>query len=438
MKTKNKTLVLLEITVVLYSMLLVATLSGIAAEQTTQEVGATITTASEDDYTLDIYGNANEDDTIDMRDVTYTKLVIFGKKPETKLADAYFDDEVDVLDVVQIKLIILGRESELTLRDSADRTVTVKKPVERIIAISSEGVETMRSLKATDKIVGVSKQTLEEEIFFSEFSDYPCAGPGGWGESIDAEAILALEPDVVFLFASYQAEGKETLEDVGVTVFGFDYCRPGNYAEEVKKTGYIVGKREESAEFFEFYDGVMNTIKDSVDDIPEDKRPSVYFELYRPYYTCGKEVAYHQDIEMAGGNNIFGDLAGFIDVDREEVIRLDPEFILKHAWYECGYGVDDPTELRSVRDEIRGRSELAGVTAVKDKKVYVICGELIASAEDFIGIAYMAKWFHPELFEDLDPHAIHQEYITEFQGLDLDLDEHGVFVYHPVEHPDGY
>ncbi len=45
----------------------------------------------------------------------------------------------------------------------------------------------------------------------------------------------------------------------------------------------------------------------------------------------------------------------------------------------------------------------------------------------------MAKWFHPELFEDLDPQAIHQEYVTEFQGLDYDLSEHGVFVYPPLE-----
>jgi len=44
----------------------------------------------------------------------------------------------------------------------------------------------------------------------------------------------------------------------------------------------------------------------------------------------------------------------------------------------------------------------------------------------------MAKWFHPDLFEDLDPKAIHQEYLTRFQGLDYDLDEHGVFVYPDV------
>jgi iron complex transport system substrate-binding protein len=28
---------------------------------------------------------------------------------------------------------------------------------------------------------------------------------------------------------------------------------------------------------------------------------------------------------------------------------------------------------------------------------------------------------------------IHQEYLTRFQGLDIDLDEKGVFVYPPLE-----
>ena len=44
----------------------------------------------------------------------------------------------------------------------------------------------------------------------------------------------------------------------------------------------------------------------------------------------------------------------------------------------------------------------------------------------------MAKWFHPDLFKDLDPEAIHQEYLTRFQNLDYDLDKNGVFVYPPL------
>jgi hypothetical protein len=48
---------------------------------------------------LVIYGDANEDTTVDMRDVTYIKLVIFKKKPETKLADANYDGKISMLDV---------------------------------------------------------------------------------------------------------------------------------------------------------------------------------------------------------------------------------------------------------------------------------------------------------------------------------------------------
>ena len=101
---KTKILGLVGIVVVLCSVLLVA-LPTIAADQTTQKASAT---ALGDDFVLEIYGNANEDDTIDMRDTTYLKLVIFGKKPKTELADANNDGKISMLDVGQAKVIILG------------------------------------------------------------------------------------------------------------------------------------------------------------------------------------------------------------------------------------------------------------------------------------------------------------------------------------------
>jgi hypothetical protein len=54
--------------------------------------------AAQADETLDIYGNANEDDTIDMRDFTYTARMILWLEDETTLADANFDGDVNVLD----------------------------------------------------------------------------------------------------------------------------------------------------------------------------------------------------------------------------------------------------------------------------------------------------------------------------------------------------
>ncbi|MCK4733910.1 MAG: hypothetical protein KAT65_15760, partial [Methanophagales archaeon] len=73
MEKKTKILALFEIAIVLCSVFLVS-LSGIglAAGQTMQKATASeVTTASEDNFVLGVYGNANEDDSIDMRDLTY-------------------------------------------------------------------------------------------------------------------------------------------------------------------------------------------------------------------------------------------------------------------------------------------------------------------------------------------------------------------------------
>jgi iron complex transport system substrate-binding protein len=98
------------------------------------------------------------------------------------------------------------------------------------------------------------------------------------------------------------------------------------------------------------------------------------------------------------------------------------------VWYgenQCGYETEDSTHIRETRDEIMNRPELANVKAVKDGEVFVICYKIGASPQYPIGMAYMAKWFNPDLFEDLDPQAMHEEYLERFQGVSYQ----GVYVY---------
>ena len=385
------------------------------------------------DEILDIYGNANEDDTIDMRDLTYVKLIFFGKKPETELADAKYDGKINPLDFVQIKLIIVGKEKQLTIVDSADRTVTVKKPVETIVpsGYSWYALQTMRSLKVdADKIIGVGgKHINDETIFFPEFCDLPAVGEKN---SLDYEMILSLHPDLVINIAYKAEERAEKLP--GITLVGLDLYRPSSYVEETRKLGYILDREEEAEEFIEFYKGVLNPIKEKVEGIPEGDRPKVYFEAWKTYKAAGRKSGYHEKVTMAGGNNIFSDRdVSSFDVDPEEVIVRDPEIIVKLATGSLvggGYNTGtDVTKLMGLKNEILNRPELAEVTAVKNERGYTLYSDVIGGTRHFIGIAYMAKYFYPELFEDLDPHALHQEYVTEFQGLDYDIDEHGVFVY---------
>ena len=427
---KTKTVALLEIAIVLCLLFLVA-IPGIAAEQTTQKVSASeVTTASEDDFVLGIYGNANEDDTIDMRDLTYVKLIFFGKKPETELADAKYDGKINPLDFVQIKLIIVGKEKELTVVDSNDRIVTVKKPIERVVASLSYTCEAIRTLRAQDKVVGIDSYTKEKyKDYFPELSKLP-----GVGHPLDYEAILNLNPDLVVGGIKYP----EKLPDIPAVCLSL--WRSEDIVEELLKLGYILDKKDEAKHYIvEFHGKYLDPIKARTEGLSEEERPKVYVEgSRRPYRAFGGKSGAQRFIEMCGGRNIFADIERPGQVDPEEVMMRNPDIIIRYIEVtDAGYEYDEPSKIKALWEDTVNRPELANVNAVKNNKVYIIDNGLNYGQDYPIALAYWAKWIHPDLFEDIDPLTIHQEFLTEFQGLDYDLNKHGVFVYHPEEHPNG-
>ena len=440
MKTKNKTLALVEIAVVLCLLFLVAS-PAIAAEQTTQKVSASgVTTASEADYVLGIYGNANEDDTIDMRDVTYTKLVIFGKKPETELADAYYDDEVDVLDVVQIKLIILGRESELTLVDTADRIVTVSKPVERIVILCPDEYQALRVLRADDKIVGI---TVETERDWDWLIGEEIASVGN-RYNPDPEAILVVEPDLVLgegWTIETKLEGKIP-EDIPMVALGFTAIEILD--EELPKLGYILSNQDTVEDYFSnFRDKYVDIVEARTEDLSDEERLGMYvgwgtlgYGGYSSIYG-GSALGVQYTIETAGGKNVFEDMPLMHEVDREELITREPDMAFYGLRYpDAGYAVDDVSNAKAIREDIM--DELVGVKAVENGNIYMEYSRIWWYGTCHpIGLCYLAKILHPDLFEDLDPNEIHREYLRDWLRTDYDLDGHGIFVYHPEQHPDG-
>ena len=440
MKKKNKILAAVEIAIVLCSVLLMA-IPAIAAEQNQemQKVSASeVTTASEDDYVLGVYGNANEDDTIDMRDLTYVKLIFFGKKPETELSDAKYDGKINPLDFIQIKLIIVGKEKEITVVDTADRIVTVKKPIKRIITLGKFDAEVIRMFGAKDKVVGVySGIKTQEEVYFPELSKLP---PVGTMHDPDYEVILSLNPDLVSTWASKVAKTDEKLPD-SIPVVGLNFWVPADMKEEVMKLGYILGKKDEAKHYIDdFHDKYFDRIKARTEGLPDEKRPKVYVERFKAYKTYGSAGYVQQGIDIAGGKNIFADIERPGQVDPEEVVTRNPDIIIKYisdSRGTAGYELDDPSKAKAVRDEIMSRPELASVNAVKNEHVYLIHMGFNTGPDYPIAHAYWAKWCHPDLFDDLNPKAIHQEYVTELQGLDFDVSKHGIFVYHPELYPDG-
>lgn len=392
------------------------------------------------DSALKVFGNANLDDIIDEKDASYVEGVIKGANAATNLSDANYDGKIDENDITQIKAIIDGKEKELTVNiytrpsmgseDITEVPVTIHKPIERIIPAVMYHVITMRALGLdAKKIAGVRNNIKEADEYFPEFNKLPTFANG------DYEAMLSLNPDLVIVDTSKFDENAKNLPNA--TIVAFDCWRPSTYVDEIRTLGYIFDKEENSEEFIKFYKNVMDTIKERIEKIPEGDRSKVFFESWTPYNTGAKGSGYHEKVTMAGGNNIFADLSDYPTVDPEEVMKRNPEIIIKylkalddHVYY---LGTNE-SDLVDARDEIMNRPELSQVDAVKNGRVYVTTGDIIGATRHFIGIAYMAKWFYPELFKDLNPEAIHQEYLTRFQGLPDDfLETHeGRFVYPPL------
>ena len=399
--------------------------------------------AAASDYTLGVFGNANEDDTINMQDVTYTELIILEYRDATDLADAKYDGRINMQDVTQIELIILGRELEITLIDEVDRIVTVEKPVERMVVSYHATAGVIKAIGAEDKVVGVSSTIASAELLFPELSQLPSIG-STWAP--DVESILALDPDLVLTITSGSKTETlaEQLEGTGISVIGAYCTSPLTYTETVEKLTYILNTRTDAEEYIDWYEGYTDLIKDRTEGLTEEDKPRVFgtYKYNEEWKTYGDaNPGANQMIKMAGGINIAGDLpGGWITVDPEWVLEENPSLIfVQSGWspHTFGYDVDDPSEAKAFREEFMSLPVFENVDAVENEEVYLLHGDSMVWRSWFIGQVYLAKWFHPELFEDLDPQAIHQEWLTEFQHIDYDLNEHGAFVYHPEKHPDG-
>ncbi|MGF3523105.1 MAG: ABC transporter substrate-binding protein, partial [Candidatus Bathyarchaeia archaeon] len=74
--------------------------------------------------------------------------------------------------------------------------------------------------------------------------------------------------------------------------------------------------------------------------------------------------------------------------------------------------------------------EFASLKAVQNNHVYIIAGDFRNNAMGgVLGAVYLARTLYPDMFADLNPQEIHQEYLTRFLRLNYNLDAEGVFLY---------
>ncbi|HNS83211.1 MAG TPA: ABC transporter substrate-binding protein, partial [Methanolinea sp.] len=166
-----------------------------------------------------------------------------------------------------------------TVTDSSGKSLTLTRPLRRIIVMNSETLETMRSLGVTkERIVAVDKYIAQKPEFFPEYAGYPSVG-SIWAP--DYEKMLSLRPDALFLYASVskaecdEIERRVTASRPDLPVFRIDCYRPETYLEDAARVAEIFGKEEEGARLASFYTAALARVGSVA---ASSAPPEVYFE----------------------------------------------------------------------------------------------------------------------------------------------------------------
>lgn len=215
-------------------------------------------------------------------------------------------------------LLALAFAFPLTLTDDLGRTVTLKAPPKRIVAMLPSVTETVCALGACDRLVATD-----------DYSDWPervkALPKAGGLYNPNPELIVALKPDLVLV--SKYGRLYETLERAGLTVYA---VRTETY-EDIFRTTRTLGKLlglEGQAERLvaqiqrEVYQEEARAAK-------AKDRPRVYYEIDPTPYTVGPESFIGVLIQKARGVNIVPkELGLFPKIAPEFVVEKNPEVIV--------------------------------------------------------------------------------------------------------------
>jgi len=328
----------------------------------------------------------------------------------------------DVCDACYVYIHWNGKPK--TVVDSANNTITIYRPIKRIVALAGDAAEALVILGAKDKVVGVSMYTKRETRQFPELSKLPSVGTCF---NPDIEAIVSLHPDIVITYVRWPSkdklEDKLRLIDPNIKVVRFDFYKGTTMVDEFRKLGYLLDKTENATKYIEWFEKWVNFVK--------ERSPKGKVKVY----TCGKPLRAFGEgsglyilTVMAGGRNVLEGKQGYFDIEAEQLLVWSPDVIIRWT-YGNGYETNDTTKIRNDYLEIVEFPGWENVPAVKNGRVYVIDSSLGSSPAFPAALVTVAKWLYPEVYRDVDPRQVFQEYIDNFLHLEFNVSKEGVFVY---------
>ena len=245
---------------------------------------------------------------------------------------------------------------------------------------------------------------------------------------IDFEALLDTRPEVYLVFATNGMVDtnaiREKLEPVGISVIALDFYKYDLLRYEISVMADLFGKQQESNVLFSEFNTIQLEIENRLSGLDSTDRPNVVMEhhasLTRDPVVLTGTSQWTDIIEIAGGVNVFKDLPGHTThVDMEAILDANPDILMFDGiTFDLGFNdFDEKDSCTSHMDFIADRPGFDKLNAVIDDRMIIMSGEF-AGPMMIHGLPTLAKYLHPEIFEDVDASSYLDDYFLTYHSVE--------------------
>ena len=272
--------------------------------------------------------------------------------------------------------------------DDLGRTIELAGYPQAIVSLSPSTTEILFAIGAGEQVVGRDDVSL----YPAEAQEVTSVG-SLWGE-LPAEAILALEPDLVLVGEIISEEQVQALADLGLSVYW--QANPMDFQglyDNLMEIATLTGSQAQAEVLVAELSTRVEAVQGALTAVGTS--PSVFYELdatdpTNPW-TAGSGTFIDYIINSAGGVNAAADLQGdYVQISTEGLITANPDFILLG---DALYGVTP--------ESVAGRPGWGVISAVQDGMIYPIDPNMMSVPGPRLvdALEETARILHPELFE---------------------------------------
>ena len=260
----------------------------------------------------------------------------------------------------------------------------------RIVSLVPALTEMLFALGAGPRVVAVSSY----DEFPPEVKSLPRVGAL---LDPDMERILALRPDLVVIYGS-QTDLKSQFARAGIRVFNYRHAGLSGVFNTLKELGAAVGRSGDADRLAREIRERLDAIQARVRGRPRP-RTLLVFERdpasLRGVYVSGGVGFLHDMLEIAGGVNVFADMAReSVQPSVETMLARAPDVILEVRVK----GLLAPADVAEAK---RVWGALASVPAVQHGRIQILHGDhlVVPGPRVVQGTEAFARALHPDVFK---------------------------------------